>query len=58
MNVHSRSAGHHAVRALQEAQCTRAVLHAWDGKAHYAEVRRELHRGLLIWEMDTSNTAF
>lgn len=38
VNVHSRAAGHHTVALLREAQCTRAVLHAFDGRAHYAEV--------------------
>lgn len=37
VNVHSRSAGHHAIALLQEAGVNRAVLHAFDGKAHYAE---------------------
>jgi len=56
VNVHSRSAGHHALALLKETAAAaaaaaaarsggdeenkgsvRAVLHAWDGKAHYAE---------------------
>lgn len=48
VNVHSRSAGHHALALLKETAArsggneentmsVRAVLHAWDGKAHYAE---------------------
>jgi TatD DNase family protein len=53
VNVHSRSAGHHALALLKETTTAaaaagsggkeekkggvRAVLHAWDGKAHYAE---------------------
>ncbi|GAB5032821.1 deoxyribonuclease tatdn3 isoform x1 [Nannochloropsis oceanica] len=57
VNVHSRSAGHHALALLRETAATaiaaaaeegpegherrkrgaRAVFHAWDGKAHYAE---------------------
>ncbi|CAB1112356.1 unnamed protein product [Ectocarpus sp. CCAP 1310/34] len=32
VNVHSRSAGHHAISLLQEEGITRAVLHAFDGK--------------------------
>ena len=42
VNVHSRSAGHHALALLKEegdrhGKKVRAVLHAWDGKAQYAE---------------------
>ncbi|CAM9759094.1 unnamed protein product [Ectocarpus sp. 6 AP-2014] len=36
VNVHSRSAGHHAISLLQEEGITRAVLHAFDGKPKYA----------------------
>jgi hypothetical protein len=63
VNVHSRSAGHHAVALLQEAQCARAVLHAFDGKAHYAEVGRSnwgeeaLAESLLIGNVAQSNAA-
>lgn len=32
VNVHSRSAGHHAISLLREEGITRAVLHAFDGK--------------------------
>lgn len=39
VNVHSRAAGHHTVALLKEAGCTRAVLHAFDGKSKFAEVR-------------------
>lgn len=37
VNVHSRSAGHHAISLLEAEGATRAVLHAFDGKPHYAE---------------------
>ncbi len=37
LNVHSRSAGHHAIRMLVEHGAERAVLHAFDGRPHYAE---------------------
>jgi len=36
VSVHSRSAGHHAVRLLREAGARRVCLHAFDGKAGYA----------------------
>eukprot|EP00752_Nemacystus_decipiens_P002492 g2343.t1 len=36
VNVHSRSAGHHAISLLKEEGITRAVLHAFDGKPKYA----------------------
>lgn len=36
LSVHSRSAGHHAVRLLREAGARRVCLHAFDGKASYA----------------------
>jgi TatD DNase family protein len=36
LNVHSRSAGRHAVRLLLEHSAERAVLHAFDGKASAA----------------------
>ena len=32
VNVHSRSAGHHAITLLRDVGVTRAVLHAFDGK--------------------------
>lgn len=32
VNVHSRSAGHHAIKLLREEGITRAVFHAFDGK--------------------------
>ncbi|CAM9825529.1 unnamed protein product [Hapterophycus canaliculatus] len=32
VNVHSRSAGHHAITLLREEGITRAVFHAFDGK--------------------------
>jgi TatD DNase family protein len=43
VNVHSRSAGHHTLTLLRECASVagrgpvRAILHAFDGKAHYAE---------------------
>lgn len=37
VNVHSRSAGHHAIRLLESTQARGAVLHAFDGRPHYAE---------------------
>eukprot|EP00904_Undaria_pinnatifida_P011462 jgi/Undpi1/7446/HiC_scaffold_22.g09919.m1 len=36
VNVHSRSAGHHAITLLRDVGVTRAVLHAFDGKPKYA----------------------
>ena len=36
LSVHSRSAGHHALRLLREAGARRVCLHAFDGKARYA----------------------
>eukprot|EP00158_Paraphelidium_tribonemae_P005261 Partr_v1_DN27251_c1_g1_i3_m39041 putative TatD DNase domain containing len=36
LNIHSRHAGHHAIQVLKESQCTKALMHAFDGKAHYA----------------------
>jgi len=36
LSVHSRSAGHHAIRLLREAGARRVCLHAFDGKAAYA----------------------
>ena len=36
LNVHSRSAGHHAIRFLLEAGATRVQMHAFDGKASKA----------------------
>lgn len=32
VNVHSRSAGHHAIKLMRDVGVTRAVLHAFDGK--------------------------
>mmetsp|Transcript_10840 Transcript_10840/g.14088 ORF Transcript_10840/g.14088 Transcript_10840/m.14088 type:complete len:281 (-) Transcript_10840:55-897(-) len=37
LNVHSCAAGHHAIALLQELGATKVVMHAFDGKAHYAE---------------------
>eukprot|EP00123_Amoebidium_parasiticum_P016131 comp23302_c0_seq1/m.38262 comp23302_c0_seq1/g.38262 ORF comp23302_c0_seq1/g.38262 comp23302_c0_seq1/m.38262 type:complete len:202 (-) comp23302_c0_seq1:511-1116(-) len=37
LNLHSRSAGHHVIQVLKELQIKDAVLHAFDGKPHYAE---------------------
>ena len=36
LSVHSRSAGHHAIRLLRENGARRVCLHAFDGKARYA----------------------
>lgn len=36
LNVHSRSAGHHTIEFLAEQGVTRALMHAFDGRAHYA----------------------
>eukprot|EP00048_Salpingoeca_helianthica_P003881 m.71458 g.71458 ORF g.71458 m.71458 type:complete len:265 (+) comp12946_c0_seq2:136-930(+) len=38
LNVHSRSAGHHVLDQLRRGGVHRAVLHAFDGRAHYAEM--------------------
>ncbi|ORY04070.1 deoxyribonuclease tatdn3 [Basidiobolus meristosporus CBS 931.73] len=37
VNVHSRSAGHHAISLLEEHKIELAVLHAYDGKASSAK---------------------
>jgi TatD DNase family protein len=37
LNVHSRSAGHHAIDALIQQGAPKALLHAFDGKAVYAK---------------------
>uniref|UniRef100_A0A7S2UWP9 TatD related DNase n=1 Tax=Fibrocapsa japonica TaxID=94617 RepID=A0A7S2UWP9_9STRA len=37
LNVHSRAAGHHTLDLLRELGATRVVMHAFDGRAHYAE---------------------
>jgi len=36
LNVHSRGAGHHAIKLMVDAGHTHALLHAFDGKARYA----------------------
>ena len=36
LNVHSRGAGHHAIKVMTDAGHTQALLHAFDGKAKYA----------------------
>ncbi len=41
LNVHSRSAGHHAIAVLLERGATRVQLHAFDGKASRAMVAVE-----------------
>jgi TatD DNase family protein len=41
LSVHSRSAGHHALRLLTEAGAQRVCLHAFDGKAGYAQQAAE-----------------
>jgi TatD DNase family protein len=41
LSVHSRSAGHQALRLLTEAKAERVCLHAFDGKAHYAQQAAE-----------------
>ncbi|KAG0234989.1 putative deoxyribonuclease tatdn3 [Actinomortierella wolfii] len=35
LNVHSRSAGHHAITLLEELDATKVVLHAFDGQIKY-----------------------
>eukprot|EP00051_Salpingoeca_urceolata_P009490 m.115139 g.115139 ORF g.115139 m.115139 type:complete len:276 (-) comp16328_c0_seq3:484-1311(-) len=37
LNVHSRSAGHHAIDFLRQHQVSRAVFHAFDGRPVHAE---------------------
>ena len=37
VSVHSRSAGHHALRLLKENGARRVCMHAFDGKASYAK---------------------
>jgi TatD DNase family protein len=36
LNVHSRSAGHHTITLLRETGASRVLMHAFDGRAHYA----------------------
>jgi TatD DNase family protein len=43
VNVHSRSAGHHAIALLRELGVTKALFHAFDGKSKYAVVAHEQH---------------
>ncbi|KAI9495212.1 hypothetical protein BDB00DRAFT_815112 [Zychaea mexicana] len=37
VNVHSRSAGHHALEILYECRATRVVMHAFDGRPAHAK---------------------
>jgi TatD DNase family protein len=48
VNVHSRAAGHHAIALLQELGVTAAVMHAFDGRAHYAEMGAKQVRSLTV----------
>ncbi len=41
LNVHSRSAGRHALEVLREAGAERVLMHAFDGKAGHARVAAE-----------------
>jgi TatD DNase family protein len=43
LNVHSRSAGHHAIDVLVAAGAKRVLMHAFDGKAGYAQRAAERH---------------
>ncbi|KAF9944131.1 putative deoxyribonuclease tatdn3, partial [Modicella reniformis] len=43
LNVHSRSAGHHAITLLEELEAKQVVLHAFDGQLKY--VRKALALG-------------
>eukprot|EP01094_Clydonella_sp_ATCC50884_P009558 TRINITY_DN19085_c0_g1_i1.p1 TRINITY_DN19085_c0_g1~~TRINITY_DN19085_c0_g1_i1.p1 ORF type:complete len:219 (-),score=65.17 TRINITY_DN19085_c0_g1_i1:55-711(-) len=43
VNVHSRCAGKYAIALLREEKVSRAVLHAFDGKASYAKAAAEQH---------------
>jgi TatD DNase family protein len=36
LNIHSRSAGHHTIALLRETGATRVLMHAFDGRAHFA----------------------
>ncbi|KAJ3198023.1 putative deoxyribonuclease tatdn3 [Entophlyctis luteolus] len=47
VNVHSRNAGHHAIKVLEEeGMLSRALLHAFDGAAKYAQ--RAAQKGALF----------
>lgn len=37
VNVHSRSAGHHALDILYECKATKVIMHAFDGRASYTK---------------------
>jgi len=43
LNVHSRSAGHHTLDLLFHCNARRVLLHAFDGKARYAQQAAETH---------------
>jgi Tat protein secretion system quality control protein TatD with DNase activity len=43
VNVHSRSAGHHAIGLVSELGVTKALFHAFDGKPKYAVAAHEQH---------------
>ena len=36
VNVHSRNSGHHAIEVLKQCQADRVLMHAFDGRTHYA----------------------
>ncbi|KAG0166020.1 putative deoxyribonuclease tatdn3 [Apophysomyces sp. BC1034] len=46
LNVHSRSAGHHALTILYECGAKRVIMHAFDGKVSYA--KKAVEAGLKI----------
>ena len=48
LNVHSRSAGHHAITFLSENGAENVLFHAFDGRASYAKKACETHDNYLF----------